>query len=243
MKKQILYFVYTLGIICAVFFPMVTYAEIVKCTCRVNIVQPGDLCVVEHSEVFTFDTENGAVVPIDLPLDGFFADAADTQACMNVAPPFDTISGGQTLQLAVDSCNVDQEEEKDGNSYTLNCFFEGQDPAAAPGAAAGAPGSGAAPASGGDVGKEGELRKLSLPNPLQEVNINRLIGRIIGQALGLLGSISLAVFVYGGFMFLTSAGNDDKVKKGTNAMLYAAVGVFLVLASYVILREVFTKVF
>lgn len=51
-----------------------------------------------------------------------------------------------------------------------------------------------------------------LPNPLGTVNINDFAARII-NILGLVGTISLVLFIYGGLIWMTSAGSADKVKK------------------------------
>jgi hypothetical protein len=69
-----------------------------------------------------------------------------------------------------------------------------------------------------------------------------LIGGIIQTALGLIGSITLLVFVYGGFLWLTSGGSADAIKKGKNVMLWAAIGVFIIFASYAILGAVLTGI-
>ncbi len=65
-----------------------------------------------------------------------------------------------------------------------------------------------------------------------------LIGHFIGQVLSVVGAITLAVFIYGGFRWLTSAGNEEKVKEGSQTMLYAALGLFIIFASYGILSVV-----
>ena len=43
------------------------------------------------------------------------------------------------------------------------------------------------------------------------------------------------MLVWGGFEWLTSAGNDEKVKSGTQTMVWAVIGVILVFASYLLL--------
>lgn len=68
--------------------------------------------------------------------------------------------------------------------------------------------------------------------------INELAGRVIKSALGLVGSLTLLVFIYGGFMWLTSGGAADKVKLGWQAMIYSAVGLFIVFGAYAILSLV-----
>jgi len=53
--------------------------------------------------------------------------------------------------------------------------------------------------------------------------------------MGILGSIALLVFVYGGFMWLISGGNEQRIETGKNAMLYSVIGIFIIFASYAII--------
>ncbi|MBU4216581.1 pilin [Candidatus Parcubacteria bacterium] len=54
--------------------------------------------------------------------------------------------------------------------------------------------------------------------------------------LGLVGTLAFGAFVYGGVMFLISAGDADKVKKGKHAMTSAVVGLVIVFSSYLIIQ-------
>ena len=80
---------------------------------------------------------------------------------------------------------------------------------------------------------------LPLCNPLKRdtTDIKVIIGIIIRAALGIVGSLTLLMLVWGGFMWLTSAGSPERVKKGADTMLWAAIGVFFVFASYFILSN------
>lgn len=75
-------------------------------------------------------------------------------------------------------------------------------------------------------------------NPEGNTAIPVILGLAIQKALGILGSAALLMFVIGGFMWLTSAGNAEKVKKGTQTMMWAVVGVFIIFSSYAILNLV-----
>lgn len=84
-------------------------------------------------------------------------------------------------------------------------------------------------------------KEVKLDNPLQS-NIDSpaaLIGLIIKAVLGVIGGLALVMAVWGGFQWLTSAGNTEKVKKGTQTMLWAIVGLILVFGSYVLVNAVF----
>lgn len=56
--------------------------------------------------------------------------------------------------------------------------------------------------------------------------------------LGIVGSLTLAMFVYGGFLMLTSAGSSEKVGEAKKVIIAAAIGLLIVFASYSIIRFV-----
>lgn len=57
--------------------------------------------------------------------------------------------------------------------------------------------------------------------------------------LGLVGTLSLAAFVYGGIVFLTSTGSDQKVKKGKDILGAAVIGLLIVFSSVLIIQTLF----
>jgi len=75
---------------------------------------------------------------------------------------------------------------------------------------------------------------VSLTNPLGTPgpDIPTLIGKIINAALGIVGSIALVMFIYGGFTWMTAAGNAEQVAKGKNIIVWAAIGLVVIFASY-----------
>lgn len=54
--------------------------------------------------------------------------------------------------------------------------------------------------------------------------------------LGLVGSLSLLMFVYGGFYFILSQGDSSKVSKAKDIIKNAVIGLIIVLASYTIVN-------
>lgn len=73
----------------------------------------------------------------------------------------------------------------------------------------------------------------TLPNPLGEVNDPRvLIGTILRGLFGLLGSVALILFIYAGFNMMISAGDQGKIKKARETMVWAAIGLAVILGSY-----------
>ena len=54
--------------------------------------------------------------------------------------------------------------------------------------------------------------------------------------LGLLGSLSLLFFIYGGFVWLFSRGNANMIQKGKDIIIGAVIGMSIVLGSWVIIN-------
>lgn len=60
------------------------------------------------------------------------------------------------------------------------------------------------------------------------------IADIIQIVLGLLGIIFIILIIYAGLMWMTSAGNDERISKAKRIMVAAVIGVAIVLAAYII---------
>lgn len=74
-----------------------------------------------------------------------------------------------------------------------------------------------------------------LQDPLKGLTIAGAIGRAINMIIGLSGSLALLAFIYGGFLWITAFGNADNVKKGKETIVWAAIGVIFLFASYTLL--------
>ncbi|MBN2884444.1 hypothetical protein JXE04_00785 [Patescibacteria group bacterium] len=60
------------------------------------------------------------------------------------------------------------------------------------------------------------------------------VSKIITALLSILGVVFLAFTLYGGIMWMTAAGNEDKVKKARELIIESIIGVIIVLAAYAI---------
>jgi len=56
--------------------------------------------------------------------------------------------------------------------------------------------------------------------------------------LGIVGSLTLLMFIYGGLTFLISAGSSDKIQKAKDILVAAVIGLIIVFASWLIIRFV-----
>ena len=97
--------------------------------------------------------------------------------------------------------------------------------------------------SGGtSVGEGTKIDKADLPNAIGSDNLSEVISKVIRIFLGIIGSISLAIFVYAGIVVLISRGNPTAIKKGLDTILWASLGIILTFSSYIILKFVFSVV-
>ena len=55
---------------------------------------------------------------------------------------------------------------------------------------------------------------------------------IIQYALGFLGIIAIVLMLYGGFVWLTSAGNEEKVGQAKKIIIAAVIGLAIIFVSY-----------
>ena len=75
-----------------------------------------------------------------------------------------------------------------------------------------------------------------------ESDLKTFVFDLIQFFLGFLGAISVIMLIYAGVLYVTSAGNDEAVGKAKKIMLYAAIGIVIIFASYAIVTAIFNSV-
>ena len=82
-------------------------------------------------------------------------------------------------------------------------------------------------------------------NSLNEVDsglggadMKQIINNIINIFLGFLGLIATAIMLYGGFLWMTSKGNADKITKAKETLINGIIGLLIIMASYAIVSFV-----
>ncbi|MDD4694985.1 MAG: Ig-like domain-containing protein [Patescibacteria group bacterium] len=73
---------------------------------------------------------------------------------------------------------------------------------------------------------------------LGDASIEVIVGTIIQIFLGLLGLIALILILYGGFVWMTSAGNEEKISQAKKIIISATIGLIIIFASYAIVSFV-----
>ena len=82
-----------------------------------------------------------------------------------------------------------------------------------------------------------------LPGALQKqgagMSLREIVKRAIDFVLGFVGLIAIIMLIYGGFLYMTSGGGEGK-DKGKQTIIYAIVGIVIILFSFAIVNTVFT---
>lgn len=79
---------------------------------------------------------------------------------------------------------------------------------------------------------------VSIPTPLAGISVQQLSGRIVNYMLGIAGSIGLLMFVYGGVIWMTAAGNQDKIAEAKKTIVWSVMGLVMLFGSYIIVKFV-----
>lgn len=67
-----------------------------------------------------------------------------------------------------------------------------------------------------------------------EKNVEFYMSQIITIILSVLGVVFLILIIYGGLIWMTAAGNEEKAKKAKELITEAMIGLIIVLAAYAI---------
>jgi len=68
--------------------------------------------------------------------------------------------------------------------------------------------------------------------------LRELAVTIINYVLGFLGLIAVAMIIYGGVSYVTAAGDQTKVDNAKKVIMYAIIGLVIVILSYAIVSAV-----
>lgn len=125
--------------------------------------------------------------------------------------------------------------------------FRAEAPSCAPEPAAAAtgtpPGAAAAPTPGAGYTPGAVVANLAESgyNPLGTTSLAAALGKVIRAFIGITGTIALVMFVYGGFLWLTSGGSQEQITKGKNVLVWSSLGLLLIFAAYALVNFVLTK--
>jgi len=94
----------------------------------------------------------------------------------------------------------------------------------------------------GDLKKEAAEALNQMKFKTGTAGINDLIGRAISFLTMAIGSLLLLFYVYAGILWMTAMGNSERTGKAKQIVVWSTLGVIVVLASYAIIKFVFSVV-
>lgn len=74
---------------------------------------------------------------------------------------------------------------------------------------------------------------------LQKGNLEDIIFKVIQYLLGFIGVVMIVIIAYGGFTWMTAAGNEEKVKKAKNLLQNGLIGLIVIMVAYAITIFIF----
>jgi len=81
------------------------------------------------------------------------------------------------------------------------------------------------------------IAPIKLTNPLGAVTSpQEIIGKIINSVMGIVGSIALLMFIFGGLTWMTSSGKAEQIKKGRDIIVWSAIGLVVMFMAYGLVR-------
>jgi hypothetical protein len=82
---------------------------------------------------------------------------------------------------------------------------------------------------------------IQIPNPISCNDVNCVLTQIIKYVLGSIAILATLMFVWGGVLMLTSAGNEKRITQGRETIAWAAIGIVVILLSWSIVKFVLTS--
>lgn len=79
-----------------------------------------------------------------------------------------------------------------------------------------------------------------LNNVLPTAEPRAVAARIINIALGFLGIIAVVIVLYGGFMWMTAGGNEERITKAKQILTAGVIGLVIIIMAWAIARYVIT---
>lgn len=81
-----------------------------------------------------------------------------------------------------------------------------------------------------------EVFKDDLGLGTQDIRVT--VAKIINVFMGLLGLVAVVIVLYGGFLWMTAAGNEDRIEKAKKMIVAGVIGLAIILSAYAIARFV-----
>lgn len=76
------------------------------------------------------------------------------------------------------------------------------------------------------------------PEIVAEGSLRAIVLRIVNYFLGFLGLLAVIMVIYGGVTYVTAAGKDEAVGNAKKIIMYALIGIIIILLAFAIVNTV-----
>ena len=80
------------------------------------------------------------------------------------------------------------------------------------------------------------------PLGLPKADVRIVMARLINQATGLLGIVTVLVLLFGGFSWMVSFGDEEKVQKAKSTIASGIIGLIIIMVSFSLANYILTSV-
>lgn len=70
------------------------------------------------------------------------------------------------------------------------------------------------------------------------LTLSAIAMNVLNFLLGILGVLAMVMLVIGGMMYLTSAGDEDRIDKGKKIFTYSLIGIVVAMSSLVVVKQI-----
>ncbi|MHC1716623.1 MAG: Mbov_0395 family pilin-like conjugal transfer protein [Candidatus Dojkabacteria bacterium] len=75
-----------------------------------------------------------------------------------------------------------------------------------------------------------------------QTNLLDWLGDVINVAVGLAALVCVAILIYSGYLYITAAGDENKVSTATKSLTYAIVGLVICFIAVILVRFVLSSI-
>ena len=83
---------------------------------------------------------------------------------------------------------------------------------------------------------------IPLPDGGVQTNLLDWIGGVINIAVGLAALVCVGILIYSGYLYITAAGDGNKVSTATKSLTYAIVGLVICFIAVILVRFVLNTI-
>lgn len=87
-------------------------------------------------------------------------------------------------------------------------------------------------AATGNYGLDSAAKAAGLPET--NTDITQVVANVVNIALSMVGVIFLILFIYGGFKWMLSRGNDKEIEEAKKILSAAVIGLVIIFSAYII---------